>query len=136
MRSVEHEPCRRNARGFGERCTALKQAPISSGSAGVSLNRRWPARGLVFCWKRAGTPIAMGQCMALLAMALVLGVGVSLGLLGGGGSILMVPILRYALGQDAHTAITLSLLVVGTTSLAAVVPHARAGRVRWKTAFV
>ena len=78
----------------------------------------------------------MGQCMALLAMALVLGVGVSLGLLGGGGSILMVPILRYALGQDAHTAITLSLLVVGTTSLAAVVPHARAGRVRWKTAFV
>jgi hypothetical protein len=71
--------------------------------------------------------------MLLLAIALALLIGLSLGLLGGGGSILTVPILRYVLGIDAHEAIALSLLVVGTTSAAALVPHARAGRVRWRT---
>lgn len=71
--------------------------------------------------------------MLILAAALALVVGVSLGLLGGGGSILTVPILRYVLGMEAHQAIALSLLVVGTTSLAAVIPHARRGRVRFRT---
>jgi uncharacterized membrane protein YfcA len=74
----------------------------------------------------------------MLALALVLAVlvGVSLGLLGGGGSILTVPILRYVLGMDAHRAIAMSLLVVGATSAAALVPHALAGRVRWRTGAV
>jgi hypothetical protein len=63
-------------------------------------------------------------------------VGLSLGLLGGGGSILTVPILRYVVGLEGHRAVALSLLVVGTTSAAALVPHALAGRVRWRTAFV
>jgi hypothetical protein len=45
----------------------------------------------------------------------------------------MVPVLRYVLDMDAHHAIAVSLLVVGTTSLAAVVPHAMRGRVRWRT---
>jgi uncharacterized membrane protein YfcA len=71
--------------------------------------------------------------MFVLALVLALLVGVSLGLLGGGGSILTVPILRYALGLEAHTAIAGSLVVVGLTSLAALVTHARAGRVRWLT---
>jgi len=71
--------------------------------------------------------------MLVLAVVLALLVGLSLGLLGGGGSILTVPILRYVLGMDAHEAIALSLLVVGTTSLAALVPHARKRRVRWRT---
>jgi len=66
-----------------------------------------------------------------LGIALALLVGVSLGLLGGGGSILTVPILVYALGLPAHEAIATSLLVVGTTSIAALIPHARGGRVRW-----
>src|SRR5262245_48040434 len=71
----------------------------------------------------------------MLAAALVLAalVGMSLGLLGGGGSILTVPILRYVLGLPAHQAIALSLLVVGTTSLAALIPHALRDRVRWRT---
>lgn len=60
-------------------------------------------------------------------------VGISLGLFGGGGSILMVPILVYVLGLPAHAAVALSLLVVGTTSISALVPHARASRVRWGT---
>lgn len=74
--------------------------------------------------------------MLLLAIAFALLIGVSLGLLGGGGSILTVPILRYVLGLEAHQAIALSLLIVGITSAAALVPHARRGRVRWRTGAV
>jgi uncharacterized protein len=66
---------------------------------------------------------------ALLAIL----VGVALGLLGGGGSILTVPILVYAVGLPAHEAIATSLFVVGATSVAALGPHARAGRVRYAT---
>ncbi len=65
----------------------------------------------------------------LLALVLAVGIGVSLGLLGGGGSILTLPILVYALGMETKQAIATSLLVVGVTSAAAMVTHARAGRV-------
>lgn len=68
----------------------------------------------------------------LAGIALAVLVGVSLGLLGGGGSILTVPILVYVIGVPTHEAIALSLLVVGTTSAAALLPHARAAQVRWK----
>jgi uncharacterized membrane protein YfcA len=71
--------------------------------------------------------------MIALAVVLAVFVGVSLGLLGGGGSILAVPLLVYVAGMDAKEAIATSLLVVGTTSAVALVPHARAGRVRWRT---
>lgn len=74
--------------------------------------------------------------MFLLAIVLSVLVGISLGLLGGGGSILTVPILRYVVGLEAHRAIALSLLVVGTTSIAALVPHALRGRVRWRTGLI
>jgi uncharacterized membrane protein YfcA len=72
--------------------------------------------------------------VAALALATV--VGVSLGVLGGGGSILTVPILVYVAGMDPKEAITASLFVVGVTSVAGVVSHARAGRVRWRTGLV
>lgn len=68
--------------------------------------------------------------MPLLAIPIGLLVGLLLGALGGGGSILTVPALVYLLGQDARTATTSSLVIVGITSLIALVPHARAGRVR------
>lgn len=68
-----------------------------------------------------------------LGLGLALLVGLSLGLLGGGGSILTVPLLHYVMGQSAHAAVAGSLLVVGTTAIVALLPHARAGRVRWKT---
>jgi hypothetical protein len=74
--------------------------------------------------------------MMVLGIAASLLIGVSLGLLGGGGSILTVPLLVYVLGVEPKTAIAMSLLVVGITSASAVVVHARAGRVRWRTAFV
>ncbi|WP_407664909.1 sulfite exporter TauE/SafE family protein [Mycolicibacterium moriokaense] len=60
-------------------------------------------------------------------------VGVALGLLGGGGSILTVPLLAYVAGMDAKQAIATSLLVVGVTSAVGAVSHARAGRVQWRT---
>lgn len=71
--------------------------------------------------------------MLVLVLALAALVGVVLGLLGGGGSILMVPLLTLVAGLAPKEAIATSLLVVGVTSLAALVPHARAGRVRWRT---
>jgi len=77
----------------------------------------------------------MGYADAVFVATLVLAalVGVVLGLLGGGGSILMVPLLVLVAGLDPKEAIATSLLVVGVTSLAALVPHALAGRVRWRT---
>ena len=71
--------------------------------------------------------------LLLLVLALSLLIGVSLGLLGGGGSILTVPILVYVAGLPAKEAIAASLFVVGVTSLAGVVSHARSGRVQWRT---
>lgn len=64
-----------------------------------------------------------------IALILSLLIGVALGLLGGGGSILTVPVLTYALHLEPKAAIATSLLVVAATSLAAVIPHALAGRV-------
>lgn len=63
-------------------------------------------------------------------------IGASLGLLGGGGSILTTPILVYALGLETRAAIATSLVVVGVTSLAGVVQHARTGNVVWRTGLV
>lgn len=65
----------------------------------------------------------------LLALALSTLIGVSLGLLGGGGSILAVPVLVYVARVDVHAAIGTSLAVVGTTALVGGLVHARAGRV-------
>ncbi|GGR69484.1 sulfite exporter TauE/SafE family protein [Streptomyces roseolus] len=70
--------------------------------------------------------------MTVLAVAASLLVGVTLGVLGGGGSILTLPILVHLAGLGPKEAIATSLFVVGVTSLAALVPHARARRVRWR----
>ena len=66
----------------------------------------------------------------LLAVPLGFAIGLALGALGGGGSILAVPVLVYAAGQSAGAATTTSLLVVGVASLVGLVGHWRAGRVR------
>ncbi|MGZ3473506.1 MAG: TSUP family transporter, partial [Polyangiales bacterium] len=70
--------------------------------------------------------------MILLVASLSLAVGLSLGLLGGGGSILTLPMLVYIAGLDARAVIASSLLVVGVTSAVAVIAHARAGAVQWR----
>ena len=74
--------------------------------------------------------------MIALAVALAVFVGISLGLLGGGGSILTVPLLSYVAGLDPKQAIATSLFVVGVTSAIGSIAHARAGRVRWRIAAV
>ena len=71
--------------------------------------------------------------MLIVVVGLSVVVGVSLGLLGGGGSILVVPLLTYLGGMEPREAIASSLFVVGVTSLVGLLQHARAGRVRWKT---
>ena len=70
--------------------------------------------------------------MLLLAALLALVIGVVLGMLGGGGAILTLPMLVYAVGVDPKVAIATSLFVVGCTSVVGASIHARAGRVRWK----
>lgn len=74
--------------------------------------------------------------MFALGLTLALAIGLSLGLLGGGGSILTVPVLHYVFGAGAHDAIAMSLVIVGATSAVALVPHVRAHRVRWRTGLV
>ena len=66
----------------------------------------------------------------LLALPLGLLVGLALGALGGGGSILAVPALVYVVGLGPKAAVTTSLVVVGVAALGGMVGHWRAGRVR------
>jgi uncharacterized membrane protein YfcA len=73
--------------------------------------------------------VILGICAALL-------IGGSLGLFGGGGSILTVPTLHYLFGIETHAAIAGSLLIVGATSLVTLIPHLRAGRVRMRIGLV
>lgn len=72
--------------------------------------------------------------MLFLGYALAALIGLSLGLMGGGGSILTVPILVYVLGFEPKLAIAMSLPVVGVTSLVGAVGHWRAGNVQLRTA--
>jgi len=64
-------------------------------------------------------------------------VGFALGLLGGGGSILAVPLLVYVVGvKDPHVAIGTSALAVSVNAFANLISHARAGTVKWPCAIV
>jgi uncharacterized protein len=73
-----------------------------------------------------------------MTAALLLGavIGVLLGLLGGGGSILAVPALIYGVGMPLSAAVPTSLLVVGASSATGVLPRLRTGQVRWRIAAV
>lgn len=73
--------------------------------------------------------------IALIAL-LALFMGSVLGLLGGGGSILTVPILAYVAGMPAGEAIASSLVVVGVTSLVGAANHAKRGGVEWGTGII
>ncbi|MGB6603359.1 MAG: sulfite exporter TauE/SafE family protein [Steroidobacteraceae bacterium] len=62
-------------------------------------------------------------------------VGFSLGLVGGGGSILAVPLIVYVVGvSDPHRAVGTSALAVAANAIAGLVSHARGGTVRWRVA--
>lgn len=72
----------------------------------------------------------------ILTLVLAAVVGLALGTLGGGGSILTVPLLTYVAGMPAREAIAASLLVVGVTSLSSLIVHTRHKRVRWRTGLI
>jgi uncharacterized membrane protein YfcA len=70
------------------------------------------------------------------ALSVVFGtlIGLLLGLVGGGGSILTVPILVYVIGLEVQSATATSLAIVGASAMAGALPHARAGRVNLRVA--
>ncbi|MDD4913416.1 MAG: sulfite exporter TauE/SafE family protein [Methylococcales bacterium] len=69
----------------------------------------------------------------ILTLGLSVIIGLLLGLLGGGGSILMLPMLVYLLGIDPKNGIVTSFVVVGVSSLIALIPHAVRRLVCWKS---
>jgi uncharacterized membrane protein YfcA len=72
--------------------------------------------------------------VALTAIPFGLAIGLALGMLGGGGSVLAVPVLVYVLGQSVHGATTASLVVVTAGALAGGLGHARESHVCWRQA--
>jgi uncharacterized membrane protein YfcA len=72
----------------------------------------------------------------LIALALPLGlvIGLAVGALGAGGSVLAVPVLVYLLDESVATATTTSLLVVAAGAFVGGLGHAREGRVCWRHA--
>ncbi len=74
---------------------------------------------------------------ALPAVLSGTGVGFTLGLIGGGGSILATPLLLYAVGlAQPHLAIGTGALAVAANAFMTLAGHARAGNVRWRCAAV
>lgn len=71
-----------------------------------------------------------------LTFTLALIIGVTLGLLGGGGAILAVPVLTYITGLEPVEAIPSSLLIVGVTSSVSLILHALKRRVKWRIGLI
>jgi len=84
----------------------------------------------------SATAAPQRQWPDMLVVALAAGalIGLSLGALAAGGSILTVPVLVHALRQARREATTASLIIVGITSITASLNHTRAGHVRWTVA--
>ncbi|MEB2780632.1 sulfite exporter TauE/SafE family protein [Algoriphagus sp. C2-6-M1] len=76
------------------------------------------------------------EIIALVGYVAAVIIGISLGLIGGGGSILTVPVLVYILGIDPVLGTAYSLFVVGSTSLAGSITYMRKQLVDYKTALV
>lgn len=73
---------------------------------------------------------------SVLAWPGAVAIGVSLGLLGSGGSIITVPVLVYLLGQDEKLAIAGSLFIVGSIALVGSLQYVRLGMVDWRNVVV
>lgn len=74
--------------------------------------------------------------MEIFGYFMAIAIGVSLGLIGGGGSILAVPVLAYLFGMDEKVATAYSLFIVGTAALVGGLRQHRNGNVDWRTAVV
>ncbi len=73
---------------------------------------------------------------SLLAIPGAIAIGISLGLLGSGGSILTVPVLVYLIGQDEKVAIAGSLFIVGSIALVGSLQFLRARLIQWRSVLV
>ena len=89
---------------------------------------RWKKRSIQFCHQIIKMEIA-GYIASVI-------IGIALGLIGGGGSILTVPVLVYLFGIDPVIATAYSLFIVGTTSLVGAIPKYRQGLVNLKRAVI
>ena len=74
--------------------------------------------------------------MSLFIIFLAVLIGLTLGILGGGGSILALPLLTYVAGIEPRIAIAMSLLIVGITAAFSVLFHHRKGFVNWKVGLI
>lgn len=74
--------------------------------------------------------------MEIIGYIASLVIGISLGLIGGGGSILTVPVLVYLFGVEPVLATAYSLFIVGLSSLVGAVPKYKQGMVNLKTALI
>jgi len=83
------------------------------------------------------TAVTMTYVQAILALFSGSLVGFTLGLVGGGGSILATPLLVYVVGvATPHVAIGTSALAVSVNALVSLIAHAKAGNVKWRCAAV
>ncbi|MGW3352746.1 sulfite exporter TauE/SafE family protein [Nonomuraea rubra] len=80
--------------------------------------------------------LGAGAEETLTVMAFGLVIGLLLGLLGAGGSILAMPALVYGVGLPVHAAVPTALVVVGASALAGLPRRIRRGLVRWPIALV
>jgi hypothetical protein len=78
----------------------------------------------------------MDVLQVVIDIFLGFGIGLALGLLGGGGSILTVPALVYVVGQTPQMAVTASLMIVGANSALGAFAHRSQGSLNWKVALV
>src|SRR5512146_1940690 len=78
----------------------------------------------------------MTAATAILSILCGSVVGLSLGLIGGGGSILAVPLMAYVVGLSPHLAIGTSAVAVGASALVNLGGHARSRTVKWPCAAV
>ena len=76
------------------------------------------------------------ELVEFFGFAAALIIGISLGLIGGGGSILAVPVLAYLFSVDEKTATAYSLFIVGTSALVGGLKQHLKGYVDWRTAVV
>ncbi|WP_315791231.1 sulfite exporter TauE/SafE family protein [Fischerella sp. JS2] len=72
----------------------------------------------------------------LFGILLAVFIGISLGLIGGGGSVLAVPVLVYVMGVAPKPAIAMTLFIVGFVSIIGAIPHWKQGNVNFRTAFI
>src|SRR5574340_1379648 len=83
-------------------------------------------------------PASLHLAPLMIFLSLVSGivVGFSLGLIGGGGSILAVPLLVYVIGVEPHVALGTSALAVATNALTSLIHHKKVGHVKIKEGLI